>query len=268
MDIFDYLLSLYYGFVFASVISFANVFTSRCKKAFYEKSRKNISNKWKYILSGRSKCDHCNSSITFIYLIPVFGYLFSLRKCTKCKQNISISYFIEETIAFMYGFVFFYITKKYNVHYHILTIFMIFYFFICYFISSIDFTYFLIPTEAIFSIFILSIMEYFLIDNKIQFILWISIPITWFALLHLINYFMPGKLGLADIHLIFALCLATAFPGSLFLPTIASFIAIIYFFIRYRKEQWNTARLTKIPFGLFLCIAFILLKLIPSSYIF
>jgi Flp pilus assembly protein protease CpaA len=140
---------------------------------------------------------------------------------------------------------------------------MVLFFFSCYFISSIDFQYFLIPTEAIVVIFILSILEYFFVNQKADIILWVSVPVTWFALLHVINYFMPGKLGMADIHLVFVLCLAAGFPHSLYLPTVASFIVIIYFFIRYRNENWKTARLTKIPFGLFLCIAFLLLKLIP-----
>ena len=268
MDIFDYLFSIFYGFIFASIISFARVFTSRCKSAFYEKTRKKIVNKWSYILSGRSKCDHCDAFISFIYLIPVIGYFISARRCTKCKKNISIIYFIEECTAFIFGLIYFNISRTNYVHYNISTSFMIVYFFICYFISSIDYKYYLIPTEAIFLIFVLSIAEYFLINNKTQFILWISVPITWFAMLQLINYFMPGKLGMADIYLILVLCLVADFPFSLFLPTLASFIALIYFIIRYRKENWKTARFIKIPFGLFLCIAFMVLKLIPPLVIF
>jgi Flp pilus assembly protein protease CpaA len=144
---------------------------------------------------------------------------------------------------------------------------MALYLFICYYISSIDIKYYLIATEAILSFFFIAFFEFYFIAKTSDILLVISIPVTWFALLHLLNYIMPGKLGLADIHLIPVLCFAIGFPHSMYLPTVAAFIAIIYFFIRYRKEKWDSARMKKIPFGFFLSVAFVLLKLIPFSFI-
>lgn len=94
---------------FSCIASFANVFTRRAKLAFYERERKKISNKWNFILSGRSRCDHCNEVISPFFLVPVFGYFFSGGKCLKCKSKISPIYPVEESVSFLYGFLFFFL---------------------------------------------------------------------------------------------------------------------------------------------------------------
>ena len=138
----DWILDVYYGFLFSSVISFARLFTQRCKSAFYEKSRKSIKLKWKYILSGRSRCDHCQKVISPLYLMPVLGYLFSIGKCSQCGKKISKVYFIEESLAFFYGMLYFFSARLNLDHHHVSTIFAAMYFFLCYFIASIDYKYF------------------------------------------------------------------------------------------------------------------------------
>lgn len=47
-------------------------------------------------LYGRSKCDHCHKPIVWYAMIPVFGYLLTLGKCSHCGKKISIKYFIFE----------------------------------------------------------------------------------------------------------------------------------------------------------------------------
>jgi len=263
MDVINGLLSFYYGFIFASVISFARLFTNRCQLAFYEKSRKKIIHKWKFILSGRSRCDHCSEIIPVLYLVPVFGYLFALGKCTNCHNKISLIYFLEESMAFVYGSAYFIFARFQYLHYHISVWFMILYFFLCYFISRMDYRYFLIPTGAIVSILFLAVLELVFVIKPDHLLLISVIPLTWFCFLYLLGYAFPEKLGMADIHFIPVLCLAIHFPHSLYLPAVASFIAIIYFFLRYRHEKWKDSRHNKIPFGVFLSLAFLLLKIIP-----
>ena len=253
--------SIFYGFLFASVISFAHVFTARVKDAYYEKSRKSIPQKWHYVLSGRSKCDHCQQQIPLPYVIPVFGYLLSLGKCSKCNNKISPLYLIEETVSFFSGFVFFYHMQSG----HIATVFLCGYIFLCYFIAKIDYKYYIIPHESLITFLLLGVSEYLLLKTNSNFILSISVPISWFILLHLINYLMPGKLGLADIHYIVILTFAIGFPHSMYLPTLASFFGILYFFVIHRNQDWKSARLTKIPFGLFLSLAFLILKFTAIS---
>jgi len=259
MHIIFYIFIIFYGFLFSSMISFAHVFTDRCRLAFYETSRKTIKEKWKFILTGRSHCESCGSNISFLYLFPVFGFLFSGGKCSHCRNNIPKVHLIEETLAFIYGALFFYLCKE-N---HVLTVIMSMYILLCYFISVIDYKYFIIPDESIILFLCIAILEKIFFHDNVNFILLISIPITWFALFHLIYYLMPGKMGWADIHLVFILSIALGYPHSLYLPTVASFMAILYFFIKYRKLSWETAKLNKIPFGLFLSLAFLFQKLIP-----
>jgi|GEM_PF-1996089 len=259
----DSLFAFYYAFSFSAIVSFARLFTSRCKTAFYERSRKTIIYKWKYILSGRSRCDHCNHVLGPVFVIPIAGFLFSGGKCRHCGQKISGVYLFEESLAFLYGIFYFISARNHVDHYHMSTIFMIFYVLLCYFISNIDREYFLIPTEALWVFFLVTVTEKIAAGFNENIPAIAAVAVSWFALLHLLNYLMPGKLGLADIHLVVVLSLAAGFPHSLYLPTVASFMAVVYFFIRHRKESWSTARTLKIPFGLFLCLAFVLLKMIP-----
>ncbi|MDH4198740.1 MAG: prepilin peptidase [Spirochaetia bacterium] len=260
----NFIFPVFYGFLFSSIASFARVFTQRARMAFYESSRKKINDKWKFILSGRSRCDHCQEIIAPVYLIPILGYIIARGKCSRCSSKISKNYIIEEVLAFMYGFIFYNLNSAAMPRLVIMPL----YFFICYYISKIDFYYFLIPGESLLSFAALSVFEYIYIFHYPDLILSLSIPLTWFALLHLVNYLMPGKLGLADIHLILILTFASGYPHSIHLPSLASFVAIPYFFIKNKNMPWKDARKTKIPFGLYLSLAFLLLKLIPMSDIF
>jgi prepilin signal peptidase PulO-like enzyme (type II secretory pathway) len=129
--------------------------------------------------------------------------------------------------------------------------------------------YFLIPTESLVSFLIIAVIEYLILGNvKRSMFLDFSIPISWSLLFFLMVYLQPQKMGFADIYLVGLMTFAVGFPASLFLPTVASFFAILYFFIKYRNIPWVEARKNKIPFGVFLSLAFLILKIIPIPDIF
>ena len=72
-------------FIISSLISFLNniIFS-----IFFFK--KNVT------LFIRSKCISCKKNISFIDLIPVFGYLICKGKCSNCNYKIPIIYFFSE----------------------------------------------------------------------------------------------------------------------------------------------------------------------------
>lgn len=49
-----------------------------------------------WIMTGRSHCPECNSTLTFLDLFPVFSYLFLLWKCRHCHKKIPAIYPILE----------------------------------------------------------------------------------------------------------------------------------------------------------------------------
>ena len=47
---------------------------------------------------ARSKCDNCGIVLSFLYLIPIVGYILCKGKCIKCQKCISIKYTIWEVL--------------------------------------------------------------------------------------------------------------------------------------------------------------------------
>jgi len=243
--------------------SFSDSFAYRIAEAYFFPSRKIINHKWKHILKSRSFCDHCEQSIPPLHLVPVLGYFFAHGKCSHCKKSIHIKYPLMEIIGLLYGILTAWFHPDF--YYAGLTLFFMVNLYI---ISVIDFHFFIIPTiplllslaAAIFNLVLLSPATSFLI-------LTISIAFSWYAILHIIRFMAPEKLGMGDIHLIFILSLAILPPHSLYLPTVASAFAFI-FIVFIRNKTKKDIRKIKIPFGLFLSLAFLVLRMLPDLNLF
>lgn len=54
-------------------------------------------------LKGRSKCPHCNNTLRWYHLIPIFSFVFLKAKCSYCNTNIKYRYFLFEV---MFGILF------------------------------------------------------------------------------------------------------------------------------------------------------------------
>lgn len=50
----------------------------------------------KSIVKPRSHCEHCNHTLKWYELIPIFSYLFLRGKCRECHKKIPIYEFICE----------------------------------------------------------------------------------------------------------------------------------------------------------------------------
>ena len=248
-----------FGFLFTLIISFADALGWRLLNAYYRKSRKKIDQKWKYIFSVRSECEACQKPIPFLYLIPVFGNLLTSFRCVHCQKPISRRFFWLESAGWLYGSLLIYYNPQTD---HIL--FSAVYLILIYLIAMIDWEFLLIPTEAIFFVMLTGIFEVFFFNNDI--ILSFGIAFLWFFLFYLIKIISRHKMGLADVRLVFALSLGLSFPYSLYMPALASLLGIGYHIGEsfYHKKSLNLK--AKIPFGLFLGLAFLILRLFPPEY--
>ena len=254
---FDYCVAL--GFLFSVIISFADSFTWRILNAYYRKSRKKIDQKWKYIFSIRSQCEFCHKPISLLYLIPVFGSLLTFFRCIHCKKQISKRFFLGELGAWIYGAL-----LIYNNPYIGYILFSVFYFILAYLISMIDKEFLIIPTEALFLMILIAIVETLFFSNDVT--LSFLVAFSWFSLFYLIRILSGYRMGLADVRLVFALSLGLSFPYSIYIPTLASLLGIGYHILEsfYRKERLNLKK--KTAFGLFLALAFLILRLLPAEH--
>ncbi|MGK0601839.1 prepilin peptidase [Yokenella regensburgei] len=55
----------------------------------------------------RSYCERCKISIPLIYIIPIFGFVFSGFKCSHCKISIPIYHIITEFLSGVVGLLFY-----------------------------------------------------------------------------------------------------------------------------------------------------------------
>lgn len=247
------------GFLFSVFLSFASAFSSRIERAFYSKGRKGIARKWSYIFRARSACDHCQKPIPFLYLTPAAGYLLTKGRCQSCGGSISARHPIEEGAAFLYGaLLFFWQPQLQYVAMGLLFLIP------CYLVAYIDANYFLIPTEATFSILVLALAELVVLGfNPAMVRVALGVAVIWFFIFWLLNRLAPEKLGFGDVYLVFALCVGTPFPLSIALPSAASLLGVVYVFLKRGPKE--SLRQVKVPLGLFLCIAFFILRLFPSA---
>lgn len=90
MNIVSYLMI---GLLGASIGSFINVLADRLVSG--------------ESILGRSRCDHCKRTLSFLDLIPVVSYISLRGKCGTCKKALSLQYpLVEITSALSYFFVF------------------------------------------------------------------------------------------------------------------------------------------------------------------
>lgn len=94
----DWIYILYLFILGATLGSFYNVVGLRLPKG------------QSFVKSERSACPHCDHTLQWYELIPLFSYLIQRGKCRSCKTPISIQYFLIEVMTgglfALSGFVF------------------------------------------------------------------------------------------------------------------------------------------------------------------
>lgn len=217
------------------------------------------------IVFPSSHCTSCGTPLKWYNLIPVFSYIYQRGKCSYCGEKISLQY---PTVELLNGFI--YLLLYYSFGLSIDFIFYSIIFSILLVISFIDFKFQIIPDSLnifilIFAI-IFKILQYKLYDispNIFNSILGLVISGGLFLLIAILS---KGGMGGGDIKLIGVLGFILGIKFSL-LNIFLSFIlgAIISIFLLLFKIK---GRKDPIPFGPFICIAFMIVSLYGEEIIF
>ncbi|MHA8137772.1 prepilin peptidase [Lactobacillaceae bacterium Scapto_B20] len=192
------------------------------------------------IIIPRSHCDHCNTRLMIIDLIPVISYLILKGKCRYCTYPINKLTIISELI---WGSVF---SFQFIVQLPLLIFSSVI---ILTILSVIDIDKLMVPTKLIIIFLLNNLIYYFVFNHGSLMNLIITILIYLLALK--INSWWI-HVGDGDIDVIFIIWLIIGTNHILGLIIIASILALLYLLI-YQKQN----KIAFIPFltiGYLLCI--------------
>lgn len=202
-----------------------------------------------------SHCPSCSTPLKWYELVPVLSFLVQGGRCGYCREKISLQYPLIELLN---GFL--YILAYRNFGLSIDLIFICSIISILVIISGIDYYTQTIPDSLVLVLLIISIIQkitlYLLYGSSPQIFnssLGLLISGGLFLLIAIVS---KGGMGGGDIKLISVLGFVLGFK-RIFLSIFLSFIigAIISIFLLIFKVK---SRKDPIPFGPFLCIAFII----------
>ena len=236
---------IFFVFIFGLLIgSFLNCVIYRLEKA-------------ESFLKGRSYCPHCQHSLAWQDLIPIFSFLILKGKCRYCQKRISIQYpLVELTTAIIFLLIFNFQLLTFNFQNLINAIFL---FVISPFLIIIfvyDLKHYLIPDKitypAIFITFFYQLFKIWNMGNWEWFRIWnlFFSVLPAFFFLALIIFSKETWMGWGDFKLAILLGLLLSWPNILVGLFLAFFFGAIIGIglIILKKKQWKS----EIPFGPFL----------------
>ncbi len=203
-----------------------------------------------------SYCTNCGKKLKWYELIPIISYVIQLGKCRNCHEKISIFYpFIEIVTGalFAVSFYSFGFTYELIVSLTLVSLFSI--------VIVSDLNYMIIPDEVTLIASIIIIVTNFLNLGLIDGLLQLGSGILTFTVMYLVmllgNYmFKKESLGGADIKLMFVAGLALHPILGIFVIFISSCIALPISISIYAINKEHI-----IPFGPFIVAAILLLFL-------
>ena len=212
----------------------------------------------------RSSCMCGDRNLKYYELIPLVSYLFIKGHCSKCENRISLRYPIVEVISGLLATICY---LKFGLTYQFIIYYSIFY--IMWIIAVIDFYSLIIPNTLLLILLFFSVLNLFIIQT--DYFTNIIVAVCVAAVFTFINYlFQKYKsiqaIGFGDVKYIGILFLFVAFPISLFGLWFSAFLAIPgFYFLKQNNSIFNKE--TKIPFGSFLSIGFIITSLMDNLII-
>lgn len=207
------------------------------------------------IVFPSSHCTYCSTPLKWYDLIPIFSFLSLRGKCRYCGGAISPQYPIVELLN---GFL-----CLLNFYYFGLSIDFVFYSFlisILIVISFIDYYEQIIPDGLVFIILVSSIIYkftiYFIYKSPIT--LWNSIMgfLTGGLLFLLIAVVSKGAMGGGDIKLIAVLGFILGLKKTLLNILLSFLIGAVFSILLLLSGK--KGRKDAIPFGPFICLAFLI----------
>lgn len=206
-------------------------------------------------IHGRSFCDNCGHSLSFLDLIPLLSYLFLRGRCRYCGKRFSAEHFFVELFT---GLLF---LSFYSPIFSVFNLLHLLYFLIIAsflaFIFVYDFRHYIIPDIAVYSLIALSFLYRLLFsflekDGDIFFYSFAS-ALGAFLFFFSIFYISKGKwMGFGDVKYVIFMGFFLGFPNiivGLFLSfLIGAIIGTVLLCLQKKGLR------SEIPFGPFLII--------------
>jgi len=221
-----------------------------------------FTNESKYDLV-RSTCMCGEKELKIYELIPVFSYLYQLRKCNYCDKIIPWRYLLVELSTLFIGLIF-----LMQVSVNATLVFFFDYLLIC--IAVIDLLKYIIPNILVFLLLIISLIKAVISHNELLINIIESISVVaLFILINLVSNKLKKKdaIGYGDIKLLGVLSFFFGIQLFLFGIWVAALFALLSFYIiksisnKYFQDK-------KIPFGFFLAIVFIMISIFDKQIAF
>ena len=204
-------------------------------------------------LTGRSRCDSCNKTLSSFDLIPIISYFISGRRARCCGARLSIIAPVTECL--LGGlFIFVYLSLGFGIA------------LFCLFISLsvllalvlYDLMHQILPPPLLAIFIVASAVTGFLSSSLTAFFYSLLTAFCIALFLALIHFFSRGRaLGFADAPLAFGLALltgSTALSGFVFSFWIGAVVGLALLALRPRGFRMNS----EVPFAPFLAAGFIL----------
>ena len=207
------------------------------------------------IIRPRSHCPNCKTMIPFYRNIPIISFLIQKGKCNNCNKSISFLYLLTEFIIgiiFLVGFHYFEPLES---------ITFILVSSLLYSISIIDYKYYIIPLELSFFTLLVLLPNIILSTNSLFYIYGFLVGLGYLLFVYTITWIATKKepLGLGDIQLIALLGLWLGPLKILITIFLSACIGIFYWIILYFVKGYKKNR--KLPFGTFLSLSAIIIYL-------
>jgi len=207
------------------------------------------------IIRPRSHCPNCKTMIPFYRNIPIISFLIQKGKCNNCNKSISFLYLLTEFIIgiiFLVGFHYFEPLES---------ITFILVSSLLYSISIIDYKYYIIPLELSFFTLLALLPNIILSTNSLYYIYGFLVGLGYLLFIYTITWIVTKKepLGLGDIQLISLLGLWLGPLKILITIFLSACIGIFYWIILYFVKGYKKNR--KLPFGTFLSLSAIIIYL-------
>lgn len=220
-------------FIGAALASFINATLYRMEKEF----------KWKELLTQNSHCESCKHQLSWVDLIPVFGYLLNRGKCKYCKAKVNILYPISELVLGTTFLLFFLFSIQFYFYLIVLFLFVLSIYDIKEFGIPKDLTHIFLGVCLLIFIFTFDITKIYL-------------PILIGILLLFVNLFKKS-FGLGDILLILGLGVLISKEQFIVFFWFSIVIALLYSiaFLIIKKVSIKKAKVPMVPF---LSISFVI----------
>lgn len=209
-------------------------------------------------LKGRSKCFSCNTTLSWIELIPLFSFIFQGGACKKCKSKISWQYPVVELLAGLLFILIFYFFPPISVAAGVTTLFYLLITAILLVIVVYDIRHKIIPNTLAYTFAVIAFIHLFIspdlsfqIPTVLNLLSGVIVALP-FAALWLVS--KGTWMGLGDAKLAlgigWALGLLPAISAIVLAFWIGAIVSVIWMFIVFRKIK---ARY-EIPFGPYLIL--------------